>query len=157
MCVKLLQSCLTLWDPMDCSRSDSSVHGILQAGYWSGLPFPSPGIFPAQESNPGLLHCGQILYRLQYLVYIGCYSVLTNLVLRIPVRKRYCYAPYLIDDDFGTERLSNLLKVTQLWEGKTWLCVVYCFAEMTSWPDGHGLLVNTRIQKMKEVVNGWSN
>ena len=29
--------------------------------YWSGLPFPSLGIFPTQESNPGLLHYRQIL------------------------------------------------------------------------------------------------
>ena len=28
---------------MDCSPPGSSVHGILQPGYWSGLPFPSPG------------------------------------------------------------------------------------------------------------------
>ena len=31
--------------------------------YWSGLPFPSPAIFPTQELNQGLLHCGQFLYR----------------------------------------------------------------------------------------------
>ena len=30
--------------------------------YWSALPFPLQGIFPTQESNSGLLHCGQILY-----------------------------------------------------------------------------------------------
>ena len=29
---KSLQSCLTLWDPMDYSPPGSSVHGILQAG-----------------------------------------------------------------------------------------------------------------------------
>ena len=29
---KLLQSCLTLFDPMDCSHPGSSVHGILQTG-----------------------------------------------------------------------------------------------------------------------------
>ena len=28
-CDKLLQSCLTLCDPMDCSLPDFSVHGIL--------------------------------------------------------------------------------------------------------------------------------
>ena len=28
---KSLQSCLTLWDPMDCSPPGSSVHGISQA------------------------------------------------------------------------------------------------------------------------------
>ena len=27
------------------------------------MPFPSPGIFLTQESNPGLLNCRQILYR----------------------------------------------------------------------------------------------
>ena len=31
MNVKLLQSCPTLCDPMDCSPSDFSDHGILQA------------------------------------------------------------------------------------------------------------------------------
>ena len=31
MCIKSLQLCLTLCDPMDCSPSGSSVHGILQA------------------------------------------------------------------------------------------------------------------------------
>ena len=34
--------------------------------YWSGWPFPSPGIFPTQESNPGLPHCRQILYQLRH-------------------------------------------------------------------------------------------
>ena len=31
MCAKLLQSCPTLHDPMDCSPPGSSIHGILQA------------------------------------------------------------------------------------------------------------------------------
>ena len=43
MKVKLTQSCLTLYDPVDSSLPGSSVHGILQAEYWSRLPFPSPG------------------------------------------------------------------------------------------------------------------
>ena len=44
------QSSLTLCDPMDCSLPGSSVHGILQEEYWSGLPFPLPGDLP----NPGI-------------------------------------------------------------------------------------------------------
>ena len=32
--------------------------------YWSGLPLPSPGIFPTQGLNLCLLHCRQILYQL---------------------------------------------------------------------------------------------
>ena len=41
MCSRL---CPALCDPMDCSPSGSSVHGIFQAIPWngSGLPFPSP-------------------------------------------------------------------------------------------------------------------
>ena len=46
------QSCLTLCDPMDCSPSGSSVHGILQAGLWSGLPLPSPGDLPDTGIKP---------------------------------------------------------------------------------------------------------
>ena len=36
-------SCPTLCDPMDRSPPGSSVHGIFQAKYWSGLPFPAAG------------------------------------------------------------------------------------------------------------------
>ena len=39
---KLLQSCSTLWDPIDDSPPGSSVPGIPRQEYWSGLPFPSP-------------------------------------------------------------------------------------------------------------------
>ena len=39
-----------LFDPMDCSLPGSSVRGIFQQEYWSGLPFPSPGDLP----NPGI-------------------------------------------------------------------------------------------------------
>ena len=47
---KSIQSCPTLCDPMDCSPPGSSVHGILQARYWSGLPCPPPGNLP----DPGI-------------------------------------------------------------------------------------------------------
>ena len=43
---KSLQSCPTLGDPTDCSLPDSSVHGILQAKNWSGLPYSLPGDLP---------------------------------------------------------------------------------------------------------------
>ena len=39
---KLLQSCPTLRDPMDCSPPGASVHGISRQEYWSGVPLPSP-------------------------------------------------------------------------------------------------------------------
>ena len=44
--------CLTLSNPIYCSLPGSSVHGILQARYWSGLPFPSPGDLPDPGIDP---------------------------------------------------------------------------------------------------------
>ena len=40
--------------------------GFSRQEYWSGLPFPSQGIFPTQGSNPGLPHCRLMLYCLSY-------------------------------------------------------------------------------------------
>jgi len=60
------QLCPTLWDPMDFPPG-SSVHGDspgknTRVGCHSFLQ----GIFPTQGSNPGLLHCRWILYRLSH-------------------------------------------------------------------------------------------
>ena len=48
-------------------RPGSFVHGILQARIleWVAMP-SSSGIFPTQGSNPGLLHCRQILHHLSH-------------------------------------------------------------------------------------------
>ena len=45
---KSLQSCLPLWDPMDCSLPGSSVHGILQARIleWVAVPFSRVSSWP---------------------------------------------------------------------------------------------------------------
>ena len=51
-CVKLLQSCLTLCDPMDCSQPGSSVHGILQARILDWLLCPPPGDLPYLGIEP---------------------------------------------------------------------------------------------------------
>ena len=45
------ESCLTLCDPMDCSRLGSSVPGIFQAKHWCGLPFPPSGDTPDRLSG----------------------------------------------------------------------------------------------------------
>ena len=57
MCAKLLQSCLTLFGPMGCSPSGSSIHGILQARIleWVGNRALLQGIFPTQKLNQCLL------------------------------------------------------------------------------------------------------
>ena len=56
MCVKLLQLCLTLCDPVDCCLPGSSVCEILQArNIEVSCHFLLQGIFPTQGSNPRLL------------------------------------------------------------------------------------------------------
>ena len=56
----LLQSCLTLCNPVDCSLPGSSVMGFSRQEYWSGLPFPSPEDLPNPGIEQGLLW---LLYR----------------------------------------------------------------------------------------------
>ena len=54
--IEVIQSCLTLCDPMDCSLSGSSVHGIFQARVleWIAVSFsgdlPYPGIEPGSPA-----------------------------------------------------------------------------------------------------------
>ena len=58
VCAKLLQLCLTLSDPMDCSLAGSSVHGILQARTLEWVALLSsrgssrPGMEPASLASP---------------------------------------------------------------------------------------------------------
>ena len=77
VCVKLLQSCLTLCNPMDCSPLGSSVHGILQAWIleWVAVPFSRgsswvrDGIHVSQASCTGKW----VLYSWRHLGSPWCY------------------------------------------------------------------------------------
>ena len=60
------QSCLTLCDPIDCSRQAPLSMGFSRQEYWSELPFPSPEIFLTQGLNAGLLNCRQVLYHMSH-------------------------------------------------------------------------------------------
>ena len=51
LCAPLLQLCLTLCNPMDCSPPGSSVHGISGQEYWNGLPCSSPRTLPKPETK----------------------------------------------------------------------------------------------------------
>ena len=68
---KLLQLCLTLCDPMDCSLPGSSVHGILQARILEWVPCPPPGHLPDPGIEPASLNISctgrQVIYMCTYL------------------------------------------------------------------------------------------
>ena len=67
MRAKLLQSCLTLCDPMVCSPPDPSVHGRLQARIleWVAILFSRGSSDPVIEWVS--LHCRPILCHLSHL------------------------------------------------------------------------------------------
>jgi len=67
VCDLVTHSCPSVWDPVDCSPSGSSVHGILQARILQWVAMPSSrGSSQTHGSNPGLLHCRWILYCLSH-------------------------------------------------------------------------------------------
>ena len=53
MKVLVVQSCLTLCNPMDCSLPGVSVHVILQARVLEWVAMPSPGDLPDPGIEPG--------------------------------------------------------------------------------------------------------
>ena len=61
MSVKIDQSLPTL-----CNAMDYTAPGILQQTTGLGSLSLLQGIFPTQGSNPGLPHCGRILYQLSH-------------------------------------------------------------------------------------------
>ena len=64
--VLVAQSGPTVCDPVGCSLPGSSVHGILQAEILEWVVIPFSRDLPAPGSDPGLLHCRQMLYRLSH-------------------------------------------------------------------------------------------
>ena len=52
-CFSRLQLFATQWT---VARQALLFIGFFRQEYWSGLPFPPPGIFPTQGCNPSLLH-----------------------------------------------------------------------------------------------------
>ena len=73
--------CALVWT---VAHQASQSRAFPRQGYWNGLPFPSPGIFLTQGSNPGLLHYRKILrfiYNINIYIYISdqiSRSVLSN-------------------------------------------------------------------------------
>ena len=66
-CAALSHIVKSLCDPLNCSPPASSVHED-SPGKNTGVGFYAllQGIFPTQESNPGLPHYRQILYHLSH-------------------------------------------------------------------------------------------
>ena len=90
---EVVQSCLTLSDPMDCSPPGFSVHGIFQARVleWGAIAFSAPDVFNIREGcvlqSPGLLLPRDIGTRSSSCLELssadsvcGCFSALIRLL-----------------------------------------------------------------------------
>ena len=55
-CCLVAKSCLTLVTAWNAACQAPLSMGFFGRGYWSGLPFPSPGDLPTQGSHSCLLH-----------------------------------------------------------------------------------------------------
>ena len=68
---KSLQLCPTLWDAMDCSLPDSSVHGILQARILEWIAISSSGGFSGPRDQTCISCSSGIAGRFLPLSYLG--------------------------------------------------------------------------------------
>ena len=77
------QSCPSPCDPIDSSPPGSSVHGD-SPGKNTGVGCHAllQEIFPTQGSNPGLLHCTQILYQLSHQGNTNMYIIVKRLKIK---------------------------------------------------------------------------
>ena len=114
-CVLAAQLCLTLFNPMDCSPSGSSLHGD-SPGKNAGVGCHAllQGIFPTQGPNPGLLHCRLTVYRLSHQGSPRyCRNTLYTLfpvILTSPSKciGSYDYYPYFTGKEAKTERKKKV-------------------------------------------------
>ena len=85
--VKLLSRVRLFATPWTVAYQAPPSMGFSRQEYWSGLPFPSPGIFPTQGLNLSLPHCRQTLllaeppgkhYGFEVLHYFQIKNILTE-------------------------------------------------------------------------------
>ena len=112
-CVYVVQSCLTLSDPMDCSPPGSSVHVFLQAQTLEWVAMPSDrGIFLTQGPKlhlSYLLRCRQILYPQSHLGSPWKEAFPCKFTILV-----YCFIWILMQLLFASMLLCNILSMLYL-------------------------------------------
>ena len=110
------QSCPTL--------CDSSVHWDFPAKNTRvGCQFPSPGVFPTQGSNPGLLHCRQILYQLSSQGTLNFFYILqfkpefcNEFMIWATVSSKFCFCwLYRASPFLAAKNKINLIFILTIW------------------------------------------
>ena len=128
-CVCLVtQSCLTLWDPMDCSLPGSPLFmGFSRPEYWSGLPCPpprdrpSPGIEPESPALAGGFFTTEPPEKPQSICYVSF------IISKIYHKHTYLYTDLL----FSLE--SWLLMFTSIPQSRQHLCLGFWKSAFKLW------------------------
>ena len=112
MSAKLLQSCLTLCDPMDCSPPGSSVHGILQARILEWVAMPSSR-GSSQSRNWTSISCvsyigRQVLYCECHLGRVRVKYGFREITLKISVIYAQCFG--VVCDYCWINVIANILQ-----------------------------------------------
>ena len=108
---KSLQSCPTLWDPVDCSLPASSVHGILQARILEWVAMPS-----FRES-----------YRPRDWTHVSCISCIGRWLLYHPGSPHTYFngGQYFALQNFHPEIMpSQVTLIGGLYSSTTWFCAI---------------------------------
>ena len=117
--VLVTQLCLTLCDPVDRSRQALLSMGFPRQEYWSGLPFPSPVVFPVvmygceswtiNQADAFELWCWRRLLRVPWIARRSNQSILKEI-----------YAEYSFKDwcwSWNSNTLATWCKELSHWKG----------------------------------------
>ena len=140
--VKSLSHVQLFATPWTVAYQASPSMGFSRQEYWTRLPFPSPGIFPTQGSNPGLLHCRQTLYLLRYLPWRNAFNYLFNTEL---TETQILYDKY----DFIIKISANILSQSfNFLHGVLWNLSIFCIVAFAVIIVFEKLLPSQRLQRV---------
>ena len=149
VCAKLLQSCSTLCDPMDCNPPASSVHRILQARTleWVAMPTSGRATWPRDQTCVSCISCiGRwVLYHNRHLGSPG-----TSQVPLASFHPLFFFPPQL----FSIHLLSYL------WSKKNWnnylINLPSCQDNQYSMSDwARAIGKKTMLKKRNDSLNSW--
>ena len=111
-----------------CNLPDSSVHGIFQEEYWSGLPFPSPGDLFNPGIEPGSPTLQADIWPSEppgkpYLYAICIYSLILTPLLRCKVYGSAVKEKSLTLVSYLSYLLITFLKVFSPWFWRSKQCL----------------------------------